>query len=302
MDETALLNIAQFCPRLQELHLSYCGKMTDDIVQGYGQRLSQLKSVHFSGPYLVTKEAWMSYFKQVGKRLESFELRYTSRFDLACVEALVESCPNLTNLKFGHITTLKSSWLDAIAKLNKLTSLELAWPDAVDAIQTQHVVDYLATAGRSLKHLSLKGGVHLDDKTFTGLSHCRNLETLHIEQASNLSAKGMVAFLKEWENPGLLELDIGRCVQFDDDVLTEIAQHSGASLTKLSIHSLDGITIKGLEHLTGTAGCNALEEINCSFVRSIDDYVLAKMVKECSTLCKVDAWGCPMVSFRGKKI
>ncbi|KAI8888046.1 RNI-like protein [Backusella circina FSU 941] len=291
MSDTALLNIAHFCPKLQDLHLSYCGRMTDTVIQGYGTRLPELKSLHFSGPYLVTKPVWMHYFEQLGKRMESFELRYTSRFDLECLQTLVQCCPNLTNLKLGHITAMDSSWLETIASLTKLTSLEMAWPEG--EIKTEEVVQFLVQRGPYLRHLSLKGGVRLDDKTFVGLHHCKRLETLSIEQATDLTAKGMVDFLKAWQNPGLRELDVARCTLFDDEVLTEVIQHSGASLTKLNIHSLDNLTITGLEPLVG---CKELRVINCSFVRSMDDFILGKLVKECVELNKVEVWGCPMLT------
>ncbi|KAL0582073.1 hypothetical protein ABG067_008298, partial [Albugo candida] len=65
MNEVSLLNISQFCPRMEHLNLVYCGHITDNVVKAYANNLHFLKSLYVSGAFLVTKETWDEFFEKV---------------------------------------------------------------------------------------------------------------------------------------------------------------------------------------------------------------------------------------------
>ncbi|KAI7902081.1 uncharacterized protein BX663DRAFT_511683 [Cokeromyces recurvatus] len=301
MTEDGLYMISQFCPRLTKLQLIYCGHMTDRVLNGYKERLHHLSSLEVSGAFLVTKKAWISFFECVGPRLESFSIRHSARFTKECLEALVTYCPNLKELKLGHLSHLDSDWLTLISQLKNLKTLELAWTTHGHTFKTQDVVDMLSEIGSQLEELTIRGGHDLtDDILYEGLlKNCHRLKKLGLEQCEKLSAKAMVEFLDNWETKGLSHLNISRCILFDDEVIKAVIRHSGETLKQLNLHSLELVTATGLESLAGSesesTACKGLTHLNCGFVRSMDDFVLQKLINCCKSLEHVQVWGCHLV-------
>ncbi|KAK4522018.1 uncharacterized protein ATC70_004557 [Mucor velutinosus] len=302
MSDHGFYMISQFCPKLQYLSLIYCGQITDKSLKAYQERLHDLKSLEMSGPFLVTKEAWISFFETVGARLESFEVRHTARFVKECMEALAAHCPNLKKLKFGHLSHFNSDWTPLIAKLKHLDTLELAWTSNENTMHTEDIVHLLSEVGSGLKDLSIKGGHELtDDMLSKGiLKYCHQIKRLNLEQCDQLTSPAMVEFLDQWQAKGLTHLDISRCTKFDDTVLEAVLRHSGKSLEYLNLHSLIELTAAPLELIAGNdtdlTPCLSLTHLNCGFVRSMDDYVLMKLIKHCTSLRNIQVWGCHMLT------
>ncbi|KAI9485176.1 MAG: hypothetical protein EXX96DRAFT_544163 [Benjaminiella poitrasii] len=303
MTEDGLYMISQLCPNLVKLQLIYCGHITDKVLGGYKEKLHNLKSLELSGAFLITKEAWISFFKDIGSRLENFSIRHSARFTKECLETLVMCCPNLKELRFGHISHLNSDWLTVIAQLKNLKALELSWTTHGHTFRTEDVVDMLSKIGSQLEELSIKGGHDLSDDIVTNgiLKYCCRLKRISLEQCDQLSAKTMVEFFDNWNAKGLSHINISRCILFDDEVLKAVIRHSGETLKQLNLHSLELLTPAGLELLAGNgndlAACDALTHLNCGFVRSMDDFVLQKLINHCKSLQNIEVWGCHLVSY-----
>ncbi|KAG2200440.1 hypothetical protein INT47_011420 [Mucor saturninus] len=293
MNEVSLMNISQFCPRLQYLQLVYCGHITDQVLDAYAERLTSLKSLQLSGPFLVTTEAWDNFFKTVSTRLECFEVRHTARFTAENIMTLTDQCPNLRELRLGQLFQMESDWLSSIGKLKKLTVLEITWPSGLNTLQTAHVVELLSKVGPQLTELSLNGGYDLEDNVLTQgvLKYCTNLKKLNLEQCHKLTAKAMIHLMKSWKAKGLTHLNIERCILFDDRVLKAVMKHSGATLKHLNIHSLEKVTAAGLESLQ----FKELAYLNCGFIRSVDDFVAKALIENSASLQTLHLFGCPMV-------
>lgn len=132
---------------------------------------------------------------------------------------------------------------------------------------------------------------------------------------------------------GLHHVALSRCFKFDDDALKALLVHSGKALTHLDIHSLEKLTATALEAIAGegistdnekktlgystgaskknkrlktdsatsedaSLACSSLVYLDTSFVRSMDDYVLAKVVQSCPSLKRINVWGCHQVISR----
>lgn len=302
MDETALMNIAHFCPRAEKIELTYCGQINDKVLSLYQERLHNLNNLHLSGAFLITKEAWMSFFEKTNTRLQSFGTRHSNRFNLECIKSLVTHCPNLQALNLGQLSQMKTDWLPEIAKLKHLKRLHLAWPSTEEAVKEEDLIDMLKNVGPQLTELSLRGFKDLTDEVLLEgmMMHCKQLKKLNLELCDQLTAKSVVHFFSHWETKeGLSHLDLSRCILLDDDVLKAIVQHSGKTLTHLNIHSLELLTPNGLEILAGEkreANCSKLVHLDCGFVRAMDDFVLKKLVTKCKSLQKLLVCGCHLVS------
>lgn len=300
------MNVAHFCPNLQTLKLIYCGRITSKVIDLYGERLHHLRSVELSGAFLVTKEAWMTFFKNLGTRLETFKLAHTARFDKDCLEDLVSYCPKLKHLRFKYLSKMADDWLEIIARLSELTSLELEYPDAKQQLTSQSIIDMLSRVGRNLEVFSLKGCTLVDDDTLLkGLLPCPQLRSLTLTECELITSETVQKLFKCWKERyplgGLERLDLARCLRVDDEALKEIVRHSHKTLKYLNLHSLDNITANGLEILAGTGegfgglGCTSLTHINFGFVRAMDNFVLKDLIDNCPQLQEILVHGCYQV-------
>ncbi|KAI9258548.1 hypothetical protein BY458DRAFT_535054 [Sporodiniella umbellata] len=299
MDENALKNVAHFCPRIEKLDLVYCGQIQDTVLKLYQDRLHQLKHLSLSGGFLITQEAWIAFFQSVGTRLEGFGCRHSNRFQLDCVESLVNHCPNLQRLDLGQLNPMRSQWLPVIAQLKHLQALHLAWPS--EPIQEEDLLHLLASVGSRLTELSLRGFKDLTDRVLLEgiLKYCPQLKKLNLELCDQLTAAALTQFFQQWQTPGLTHLNLARCFLINDATLQAIVHHSGHTLLDLNIHSLELLTPKGLEVLadpTQAVFCSQLTQLNCGFVRSMDDFVLKKLVTHCQSLQTLFVSGCPLLT------
>ncbi|KAI8094752.1 hypothetical protein BDF21DRAFT_448883 [Thamnidium elegans] len=295
MKDVSLLNICQFCPRLEFLELGYCGHINDKVLDAYTERLYNLKSLKLSGAFLISSAAYNRFFEKISKRLQVFELRHSALFSQVNIESLANNCVNLRELKLGHLYKMDSEWLASIASLKNLTTLEISW---CSELQTNDVIHMLSKIGYQLTDLSIRGGHELeDDFLIKGiLKYCNKLGKLNLEQCNQLTAYAMFTLFTHWESKGLTYLNISRCLLFDDKVIQAIVRHSGATLKYLNIHSLDLLTAAGIELLGETEGCKQLDTLDCGFVRSIDDFVLKKVIDYNPSLNTIFVWGCPLLT------
>ncbi|KAG0170375.1 hypothetical protein DFQ30_002575 [Apophysomyces sp. BC1015] len=302
VDEVGLLNIAHFCVNAQTLKLVYCGRMTDNVLLTYATRLKQLRSIGLSGPFLISEKAWKKFFETVGSQLESFDLSDTMRFTTGCLNSLAKNCPNLRHLRLSRLDKMHEEWLGIIAGVECLETLELGWPPQSHQLSTNGLLTLLECVGNNLTELSLLGCPNVnDDLLINGiLKHCPKLQVLVLPESTSITPDGVQTLFNEWKTGwpgrGLTRLELAGCRNLDDDALKAVIRHSGRSLTHLDVHSLDRLTATGLEALAeeGPEGisCQELEYLDCGFVRAMDDFVLQKLVKTCSSLKYIKVWGC----------
>ncbi|KAI8144867.1 hypothetical protein BJV82DRAFT_512643, partial [Fennellomyces sp. T-0311] len=308
VDPTGLTNIAHFCPSLKSLKLIYCGQMTSEVMDTYSTHLKDLQSIDLSGAFLVTSDAWVNFIKTVGDRLESFKISHSFRFDQTCIEALSQHCPNLRHLKLSRLVKMNDNWVTLVKKFTRLTSLELAWPDRKATLTPETIIQVLGALGEHLTELALPGCREVNDAVLLQgiLKHCPNLKALNLQECENITSEGVRKLFTQWKTVrpgnGLERLNICRCVDVDDDALKAIVLHSNKTLKHVNLHSLDKLSAGGLEMLAGkfnddvgAAACGVLSTLNCSFVRSMDDFVLKLLVDACTSLTLLNVWGCSQV-------
>ncbi|KAI7854195.1 hypothetical protein BDC45DRAFT_463427 [Circinella umbellata] len=333
IDETGLSNISHFCAQLKSLKLIYCGQMTSKVLDIYQSHLKNLQSIELSGPYLVTKDAWIDFFKTVGKRLEVFKLSHSFRFNRECLEALAVHCPDLKELEFSRLNMMQNNWMEVIQNFKHLKTLKLAWPDPKQPkITSKSLVSFLNSSGQELVKLSFAGLTLVDDQVLLDglLENCPKLKILNLRGCEGITSEGIQKLFNGWnqflqdneekeneehegdhgipviqkKNQGLVRLNVSRILDLDDDALKAILIHSSKTLEKLNLHSLDKISARGLEMIagkypsddgntmSGMKACEKLKNVNCGFIRSMDDLVLKLLIEKCISLERIDVWGC----------
>jgi hypothetical protein len=238
----------------------------------------------------------MRFFETLGPRLEHLTIRDTSALDVDVFNCLVESCPNLVELRFSGLSRLDESCLRLLTALGKLEVLEIASPTL--EITDSAVIDLLNSIGSGLKELNLKECILLTDSVLETIhACCGRLQTLNLEECELITGKGIYNLFTNWsKNVGLTNINL-RCVtELSDDALGALLAHSGKCLEVLNLNSCGELTEDSLRHLIDTLrGTNRLEEVDLGFIRSVDDSVV-EGITATSEVKLVKVWGVPRMT------
>ncbi|KAM0790783.1 hypothetical protein ACM66B_004631 [Microbotryomycetes sp. NB124-2] len=313
INDVDLANIAVFCPRLERLTLNMCGRLDDDVLKGWSKGFKNLKYLTLFAPFLVTSKMWVEYLSTFGgdHQLEGFGLRQSARFDNEAVQILVERNPGLFNLQLSEIGRLNDASLAMLHPLKNLTTLDIsrAGVDQGRVLTDDAVVALIENVGENLVELVLDQNYLLTDRVLVeGVKvHCPKLSLLSLYGLVEIQSTGMQALFQDWVNPGLETLNIHRCDHTDNDALGAIVSHSGQSLKLLNLHSCDNLEVDALMNMA--SNCPMMQELDLSFVRMTDNFVVKACLDNMSELKKLFVHGdnrvtqdCPQrrpVSIRG---
>lgn len=286
--------IAQECPRLQQLDLRMCGAIGDESLSFIARHLQSLTSLSLRGAFLITIKGWCEAAELLGTRLEQFEATDSFRWDVASSAALAMNCPNLRHLSLARLTHLDDACIAQFASLDKLEHLDLS--HAGGAVTDVSIVALLSRVGTGLRTLDLSGLRDLTDAVLADgvLPHCRHLQTLKLDGLDLLTDAGVADFFSAWagQNPGLQELSLERCSALGDAALAAVLAHSGTTLRKLNLNSLDDLSYDCVSAaLANPEVLQNLEGLDLSFVRAVNDTVLHNLVTHLPKLDKVVVWG-----------
>ncbi|CAH7688019.1 hypothetical protein BY996DRAFT_6430154 [Phakopsora pachyrhizi] len=330
-----LLSISAFCPRLERLVLNLCGHLDGEVLLNYAQKLYGLIELDLFGAYLVRREAWLEAFKiwntprlvkirknglddyfddqegvdedeeeveiHQGPKMTKFRLKQSPRFDVDCLKALVDTCPNMVNLRLDDIGLLDDKMLDMIsaAGLKNLESLSISNAGISngatgESLTDQAVIRLLKSVGQSLEVLDISQNRNLTDSVLSeGIgSCCRRLRSLSISGLKEVNTEAVSHMFREFkraEANSLESLDMSRCIRIGNEGLFEILEHSGKTLKYLNLNSVDEIREEGLQRLSKEA--NQMVELDVSFVRDVDDFVIKAFIEGMPKLKKLMVFG-----------
>ena len=278
--------IAYITPNLSTLQLSFCGRLIDSTLEKIISRLNSLEHLILTGPFLITTQAWKSAFQTVGRRLRTFEISDTARWEEECTETLVRQCPNLEVVGLKRINGLSNVAIKPLSRLTKLKSLDLTEPAGI--VADEYVVPIIRNVGRKLEKLVLDGCVELGDETLHAIfQYCPGLQNLSLVLLDRITDECVVKGFQSWKkNHGLITLNLTRCVGIKDAGVRAILAHSGASLESLSLNSLDELTQETFNLFldeTGSVGKD-LVELDVGFVRCVNDDVVYALSRSCKEL------------------
>lgn len=234
-----------------------------------------------------------------GHHADSHPHSQQPRFDMACLEAMVKHCPNIQRLRLSEFGLLNDDWLPVIAKLKKLTYLDLARPGK-ESLNNEAVVEMLSRIGEKLVHLDLSRHIDLSDDVLKGIAtYCPNLKSLRMEDVSGnpdlskpdsigLTDDGVVEFFKTWENDGCTDLDFHGCHSLKGPALAALVEHSGKTLCTLNISGWKDVSVDALE---GLAGCKKLKDLDVGWCRQVTDFVIKDILEGCEDIKVVKVWG-----------
>lgn len=278
--------------------------MNNEVISAWAKSLPNLKRLELLGPFLVYSEAWQTFFES-RPDLEGFLITQSPRFDEDCMQSLVENCKGLRELRLKEIGKMCDEFLTHIQTLGpQLTYLDLSYPGIPDALSTEALVDLMSAVGAHLNHLDLSGNLQLSDGfLYQGLKpHARQLQTLSLSGARDLTDAGVAEFFDTWEaaaedglpNPPLASVDFSRCHHLSGLALTAMLKHSGPALENVNINGWKATPQVVLASIAKKAP--KLKQLDIGWCREADDWVLKALMERCTHLETVKIWGCQRIT------
>lgn len=266
--------------------------MDDTVASAWATSLPNLKRIELLGPFLVRAPAWQAFFR-AHPTLEGFLITQSPRFDIDCMRVLVESCPNLKELRLNEVGKLSDDFLECIKSLaGRLTYLDLSYPGSPDALSERALIACLEVIGGSLEHLDLSGNADITDALlFQGIKpHALRLSALVLANTPELTDAGAGEFFGNWQASPLSALDMSRNHQLADAALKALVKHSGEELTQLNINGWKDVSEDALKGIPKFA--SALKKLDVGWCRAVDDWFVKSVLERCEDIDEIKVWGC----------
>ncbi|ODV84361.1 hypothetical protein CANARDRAFT_201121 [[Candida] arabinofermentans NRRL YB-2248] len=294
----ALTQLAANCPLLESITLNLCGRLHNDNLLYYSDKLKNLQHLNLNGPFLINDSMWQGFFdSDVGRNLKGFHLRNTHRFMPDSLIALLDNCGNnleyLTLSRLDGLTT-KTAYDLLPHYLQKLKHLEISYPNKEELIDDDLIVSLLSINGETLETLILDGCSGLSDQFLIGgiRPFCPSLTKLSTVLLDQITDEGMTQLFTNWEiNGGLMDINLSRCIEIGDDGAYAMLEHSGQTLVELSLNSVKLLTKKFFTRLSRNLRFPLLTALDIGFVRSCDDSVLAILSRIAPKLSILEIYG-----------
>ncbi|KAJ3057051.1 hypothetical protein HK097_001020 [Rhizophlyctis rosea] len=283
LNESALNQIPFLCPNLRVLHL-------DEVLNSIGQNCTSLTSLTLKGPFLPSDTAFSHLFTSLGSKLTALHLQHAAKLASSGIAALVENCAGMRELRLDSCMKLGDDEVRRVGELRELVELELSRLGT--GVKEESLCGLVGDVGRGLRVLSFNGYPDMTDRVLlTSIAPtCTSLRSLSLEDCESLTTEGMVEFLSNLKTPtGLTKFSLWRNVHLKDEALVACLNDHRGTLEELCLNGLDELTEYGLK-LVG--GCTGLKEVDLSWIRDLDDFILADILKSCKKLQKVKIYGC----------
>ena len=295
-------------PHVELVNLRFAGQLKDPQLLYMADKCRKLRHLQLGATNLVSDKAWVELFGKLGPQLESLklsELNDSMKDDT--VKVLAKKCQKLKRLKLRSCLHMTEESLEALCSLSSLEHLTLAVaPETSSSI----LVQLVNKVGPKLRTLCLENYQELDDAVLEAIkANCAKLSKLRIT-GNNVCTDAAFASLFDNNSsfPPLVHVDASSNRDIDNvnpDVSEEnligfgslafsgLMKHSGERLAYLNLHSDRHISHEALlEYFDGKKQYPLLKDIDLSFVRSVDDVVLAGIFKSCPALTKLAVFAC----------
>jgi len=241
--------ICSWCVNLRHLDLRDIKEpVTDEILIAIAQRNPLLESISvgwkkeskIGGNFLVNTAEFTKYTPNlvILNLGGCVELR-----DIALIN-IAAHCPDLTELDINYAFSVTDFGVAAAAKgLSKLERLNLRCAAGL----TDEAVIEVAGHLPMLRHLNLSciSGI-TDISVFAVLNGCPLLESLDLCYCTRLSSDAVLAVCRQKEGQILKEIGLSGLNLLTDEILAEILERNGKTLTTLSVGACSRLTEKSL--------------------------------------------------------
>lgn len=268
---------------LRFLTLQMCGKITDTELKHLSDRCTQVQELDLDGPFLCSDDGLKSLFELP---LKSLRIAHAEKMTGASLEELVLKCSNLQHLSLEYCGRLKDG-AQVVSGLGNLKSLSL---NHIGGMTNESLMKIIESVGGNLKLLSLNGCNHMSDEVLVMIAkECPNLADLSLSDAPALTGQGFSVFFTA-SKAHFKSFSIHRNVTLPDSVIISLVNQHGSALEVLNLNGLDELTGHALTTLA--VSCPRLLELDVSWIRTVDDEFIDKLISHSRGLKCVKVYGC----------
>lgn len=296
IDSESLRMIGSFCPNLEDLTLGMCGRLRKEDLLYLGEKLTSLKSLYIDGAFLISGDTWNVFFDLVGGGLKQLTIKNSHRISSENIVYMSEKCSGLEKLVLSRLEGCTDSMgYEMIAlTLGNLREIEISHPQDESLVSDDLISGLVSTCGPQLVSINFDGCSGLTDKAMGALRTCTALNYLSLSHVDQLTDNGVASLFYQWDNPGLSEINMRKCIALGDDSFRVIVENSGPTLKSLCINSWAEIGLETVE--TVCKKLPGLQEIDLGFCKGINNQCIELLVENCPLLEKIEVYGDPGVT------
>ncbi len=284
ISEKKLLPLSFCCPGLVRLDLSYCGRMSDQVLDAFAS-FKHLTNLKLGGSFLVSQDGVARFFEAIGSNLEFLAFQEAVQVSDKSIESLVKNATKLKSLTLKRCPKITSEGISSLSKLS-LSTLKLI--EVGSQVSDESLSQVIDKQNCTLTEVTLSGYVDMGDSVLVSLAKCNHLRKASIKNAASLTNDALTQFFAEC--PSLSKLNLHRISHFSGAALNSVLKYH-AHLTHLDINGLDDLKTEDFKSLS----FNKLEYLDLSLVRCVNDDLIIKLCQE-NPLLILKAYGCPEIS------
>ncbi|XP_066505027.1 F-box and leucine-rich repeat protein 13 isoform X2 [Hoplias malabaricus] len=282
------------CKNLQELNLSKCTSISDEIVRMILEECSSLLSLNLS--HTNVTNGTLIALSRCSLNLQCLNLAYCKYLNDVGFEFLAtgQGCHRLTHLDLSGCVQISVDGFRHIAK--SCSGLQHIVLDYMPMLSNACIQALVSTC-HSLTVISLVDSQNLTDTAFKAIAEVSSLTTLKIEGNRCLTDSSWKALCRS--SPHLTVLHVADCCNMTDASVKYIA-----SLRNISIlHIADFVKLSdtGIHYIADGPSASKLQELNLSNCPHISDQSIMRLTQRCSKLNYLSLCYCENLTDEGFK-
>jgi len=293
LDPKTLSTVAH-CRQLEKLTIAGCGKLTNEALDVISDHCKMIKEIRLDGCYRIGDSS-LTHLVQTHPKLELLSLGWIEKFTHSFTEALGSACVGLRHLSLIQCVNVNDVTLAPLAFLPKLESITLeGMPQITDA----GISKVILASKDSMKRINI---IRCDQITAAGVAsivtQCTKLAHLNIEDVSDFDDENMLKIAAECNS--LESFRIWGSQNFNEISAIELVQKN-PQLTKIAICKNLNVGINFIQEMCKS--CPNVQELDLSWSRMTDDFVIEHILLKLHRLRKVVLWGCFKVTDLAVKV
>ncbi|XP_076877799.1 F-box and leucine-rich repeat protein 13 isoform X2 [Brachyhypopomus gauderio] len=273
------------CKNLQDLNLSECTNINDDIMWIILEACPSLLTLNLSYTN-VTDSTWRAMSRNC-MTLQSLSLAYCRRFTDKGLQVLTtgRGCHGLTHLDLSGCTQISVDGFRHIAK-----SCSLLQHIVCDDMTTlsDACIQALASKCHSLAVISVLDTPYLSDTAFEAIAEVASLTKFKIEGNGRVTDSGWKALCRA--SPNLTVLHAPDCSRMTDTSMKYIS--SLRNLHTLHLAGFEKLSDAGIRYMAEGPCASKLRELDLSNCPQINDLSIMRLSQRCTKLSKLSVCYC----------
>ncbi|KAI9806366.1 MAG: hypothetical protein M1825_006481 [Sarcosagium campestre] len=262
--------VSEACHNLEQVSLEGC-RLDRSSISFLLLRNSRLVHLNFTGLAAVSN-ATCKLIAQHCQQLQFLNVSWCGHMDARGVQKIVESCPNLRDLRASEIGGFdKVSAMQRIFESNRLERLVLSGCSGLSDAAVKVLVEG-----------SDSPVCPISDRAMVPPRKLRHLDLSHCHELSDAGVRSLAHHVPELEG-----LQLGGCSELTDAGLSDLLS-TVPNLTHLDLEEVSALTNSTLQVLAQAPCRGTLQHLSISYCENMGDTGMLAVVKACPALRNVE--------------